>query len=157
MYFFTYGYDIIICGQKQEISKYFCVWKLRFCNSKLKEFNTKPCLALRKKAAGIGEIKLRIIHTADLHLDSSMKTYLEGDKAIKRKDELTLNFSRLCENAQDLGVKAIIIAGDLFDTKSVAKKVAGIVLAQINKYRDIQFYYLRGNHDRESFISFIRG
>lgn len=100
---------------------------------------------------------MKIIHTADLHLDSSMKTYLEGDKAIKRKDELTLNFSRLCENAQDLGVKAIIIAGDLFDTRSVAKKVAGIVLTQINKYKDIQFYYLRGNHDRESFISFIRG
>ena len=100
---------------------------------------------------------MKIIHTADLHLDSSMKTHLEGDKATKRKDELTLNFARLCESAKDLGVKAIIIAGDLFDTKSVTKKVASIVLTQINKYKDIQFYYLRGNHDRESFISFIKG
>ena len=100
---------------------------------------------------------MKIIHTADLHLDSSMKTHLEGEKAAKRKDELTLNFTRLCESAADLGVKAIIIAGDLFDTKSVAKKVASIVLTQINKYKDIDFYYLRGNHDRESFISFIKG
>ena len=100
---------------------------------------------------------MKIIHTADLHLDSSMKTHLEGDKATRRKDELTLNFARLCESAEDLGVKAIIIAGDLFDTKSVAKKVASIVLTQINKYKDIDFYYLRGNHDRESFISFIKG
>ena len=99
---------------------------------------------------------MKIIHAADLHLDSPMKTHLDGEKAEKRKNELTLNFSRLCETAADLGVKAVLIAGDLFDTKSVSKKVASIVLSQINKYENIDFYYLRGNHDRESFISFIK-
>ena len=99
---------------------------------------------------------MKLIHVADLHLDSPMKTHLDKEKAEKRKNELTLNFSRLCETAADLEVKAILIAGDLFDTKSVSKKVAGMVLSQINKYKDINFYYLRGNHDRESFISFIK-
>ena len=99
---------------------------------------------------------MKIIHAADLHLDSPMKTHLDGEKAEKRKNELTLNFSRLCDTAADLKVKAVLIAGDLFDTKSVSKKVANIVLAQINKYKDIDFYYLRGNHDRDSFLSFIK-
>jgi len=100
---------------------------------------------------------MKIIHTADLHLDSSMKTHLDDQKAKERKNELTLNFARLCSTANRLGVKAIIIAGDLFDTKSVSKKTALSVLNEIVKNKDIDFYYLRGNHDRESFISYIKG
>ncbi|MCR4648449.1 MAG: metallophosphoesterase [Lachnospiraceae bacterium] len=99
---------------------------------------------------------MKIIHTADLHLDSAMKTHLDSEKASERKNELTLNFSRLCETAESLGVTGIIIAGDLFDTKSVSKKSAAAVLNQIIKFDGIDFYYLRGNHDRESFISFIK-
>ena len=99
---------------------------------------------------------MKIIHTADLHLDSSMKANLDGSKAKERKDELTLNFSRLCEEAERLDVKAIIIAGDLFDTKSVSKKVALSVLNRIIKYSKIDFYYLRGNHDKESFMALVK-
>ena len=99
---------------------------------------------------------MKIIHTADLHLDSSMKTHLDSQKANERRNELTLNFSRLCDTAEDLGVKAIIIAGDLFDTGSVSKKVANAVLMQINKHSGIHFYYLKGNHDKNSFIGYIK-
>ena len=99
---------------------------------------------------------MKIIHTADLHLGSPLTAHLDAQKGSERKNELTLNFSRLCDLADDLGVKAIIIAGDLFDTESVTKKVANAVLTQINKFKDINFYYLRGNHDRDSFLSFVK-
>ena len=99
---------------------------------------------------------MKIIHTADLHLDSVMKTNLDASKAKERRNELILNFARLSDMAVTLGVKAIIIAGDLFDTKSVTRKSAATVLAEIVKHSGIEYYYLRGNHDKESFINFVK-
>lgn len=99
---------------------------------------------------------MRIIHTADLHLDSAMKTNLDAQKAKERRNELTLNFARLSDIAESLDVKAIIIAGDLFDTKSVSRKVSSVVLSEIIKHSSLQYYYLRGNHDRDSFINYVK-
>lgn len=98
---------------------------------------------------------MRIIHTGDLHLDSSMRTNLDERKRKERKNELTNNFERLSETALKLGVTAIIIAGDLFDTKSVSKTVARAVLVEIEKHPSITYYYLKGNHDRDSFVNYI--
>ena len=98
---------------------------------------------------------MKIIHTADLHLDSSMKTNLDSVKAKERKNELTLNFGRLVKFANENEVSAILIAGDLFDTKSVSKTVAKAVYNNIISNPDISFYYLKGNHDKDSFAHFI--
>ncbi len=98
---------------------------------------------------------MKIIHTADLHLDSPMKSNLDESKAKERKNELTSNFARLIKSANDLDAKAILIAGDLFDQKSVAKRVAKVVLNEIVKNPGIDFYYLKGNHDGNSFVNFV--
>lgn len=98
---------------------------------------------------------MKIIHTADLHLDSSMKTNLDSAKAKERKNELTLNFGRLVDYAAKNNVSAILIAGDLFDTKSISKTVARAVYNNIISNPDISFCYLKGNHDKDSFIHFV--
>lgn len=99
---------------------------------------------------------MRIIHTADLHLDSVMKTNLDPSKAKERRNELTNNFVRLSQTAHELDAKAIIIAGDLFDGKRVSKGVAKIVLSEIRRNSNIDFYYLKGNHDQDSFTNIIK-
>lgn len=99
---------------------------------------------------------MKIIHTADLHLDSAMMANLDNDRARERRNEILLNFARLCDNAERLSVSAILIAGDLFDKKSVSAKAAKVVLNEIEKHKDIAFYYLRGNHDKDSFINYIK-
>ena len=98
---------------------------------------------------------MKIIHCADLHLDSKMNTHLSKDKARERKNELLRTFERMVDYASKNEVTAIIIAGDLFDTDSVSQKTQNVVIEQIRSHADISFYYLRGNHDANNFLSVL--
>ena len=95
---------------------------------------------------------MRIIHTADLHLDSKIDG-LPTNKSKIRREEIICTFERLVEYAAKNNVSAIIIAGDMFDTAQVTVKTKERVLLAIKKYSQIDFFYLSGNHDDENFIS----
>ena len=60
-------------------------------------------------------MNMKIIHCADLHLDSNMTSNLTSEKARERKRELLLTFHRMIQYAADNDVRAILISGDLFD------------------------------------------
>ncbi len=90
---------------------------------------------------------MKIIHTADLHLDSAIDT-LPTDKSRVRRDEILHTFERMCEYAKMSGVKAMIIAGDAFDGARVSKKTAGRFAEAVKSAADTDFLYLSGNHDR---------
>ncbi len=90
---------------------------------------------------------MKLIHCADLHLDSKLQTWLSEEKAKERRDELLSNFPRLVEYAHNNGVFGILIAGDLYDRNSASKHAENAVMATIAGNRDIMFYYLPGNHD----------
>ncbi len=96
---------------------------------------------------------MRIIHTADLHLDSPLGTNLKSIKQKERKRELLLNFERLIEYAKNYSVDAIIIAGDLFDKARIAFKTREYVFNLINDNPMIEFILITGNHDENSFVS----
>ncbi len=96
---------------------------------------------------------MKMIHTADLHLDSALNTNLDREKAKERKNELLMCWVRMVEYAHENDVSAILIAGDLFDKKVISAHASRTVLEMINKYPDIAFYYLKGNHDDSSFIN----
>ena len=63
---------------------------------------------------------MKIIHCADLHLDSKMTANLSKDQARERKREILRTFTRMVEYASKNDVRVILIAGDLFDTRSVS-------------------------------------
>ncbi len=90
---------------------------------------------------------MKIIHCADLHLDSPMRAHLDPVKSKERKMELLETFRNMVNFAAQENVSAILIAGDLFDTKRVSKMVMNAFLRQIETHPDLDFYYLRGNHD----------
>lgn len=94
---------------------------------------------------------MKIIHTADLHLDSAIDS-LPPEKGRIRRDEIVRTFERLCEYAADNGVNAVIIAGDAFDGARVTKKTAGRFIEAIKNCEKTDFLYLAGNHDDENFI-----
>ena len=96
---------------------------------------------------------MKLIHCADLHLDSKMTSNLTKEKARERKAELLNAFDRMLRYAVKHQVEAIIIAGDLFDTKNVSAAARNAVKNGILDHPDIQFFYLRGNHDADSFLS----
>lgn len=95
---------------------------------------------------------MKIIHCADLHLDSKMTANLDRKKAKERKIELLNTFSNMVNYAAENDVKAIIIAGDLFDKRAVSKTASNAVYQAVADNPDIDFYYLKGNHDEDSFL-----
>lgn len=96
---------------------------------------------------------MKLIHCADLHLDSKMSSNLTKDQARERKNEILRTFSRMVEYADKNQVSGIMICGDMFDTRNVSATARNIVKAEIESHPDIHFFYLKGNHDEDNFIS----
>ena len=90
---------------------------------------------------------MKIIHCSDLHLDSALGCNLSAAQAKARNAELCAAFGHLVQYAVREQVRAVLIAGDLFDSAHVSARTADFVLEQIRSARDVTFFYLRGNHD----------
>ena len=96
---------------------------------------------------------MKFIHTADLHLDSKMESNLNTEKAMLRRTELLDTFERMVSYAAENNVRAILIAGDLFDKLHIRKTAKKRVLEQIASNPEIDFLYLQGNHDKTDFLA----
>ncbi len=94
---------------------------------------------------------MKIIHTADLHLESKMESNLSKEQAAQRREELINTFENIIDYARDNGVEIILISGDMFDKSSIRKTAMIRVLDLINSNPGISFMYLKGNHDCEAF------
>lgn len=96
---------------------------------------------------------MKMIHCADLHLDARMTSNLSKEQARQRKTELLDTFARMIRYAADNEVEAILIAGDLFDSNHVSASARNVVRGEIAAHPEIEFYYLRGNHDTDSALA----
>ena len=92
---------------------------------------------------------MRLIHCADVHLDSPLTSHLDRRRAAERNQELMNTFSRMADYAEEEGISAILIAGDLFDRKRVSSAVRNVVYSVMTDHPGVSFFYLRGNHDME--------
>lgn len=100
---------------------------------------------------------MKIIHTADLHLESSL-IRLTPDQIKERKAELFERFAYMVDYAVRIAARLFIIAGDLFDTENISKRAAERVANIIERHPGIDFLYLRGNHEGRAFtdkLSFL--
>lgn len=96
---------------------------------------------------------MKLLHCADLHLDSKMTSILDKERARERKAELLHTFQDMISYAVQNNIFHILIAGDLFDTGNISAGARKLVISEITGHPDIRFYYLRGNHDRDNFLS----
>ena len=80
---------------------------------------------------------MKIIHCADLHLDSRMTSNLSPDKAKERKNEILNTFVNMVDYASAHEVDAIIIAGDMFDTSNISALTRNTVERTIRSHKDI--------------------
>jgi len=99
----------------------------------------------------------RFIHTADVHLDSPLRSLaLKNDDAAKIVANATrqsfINTVDLCISED---VDALLIAGDLYDGKLRSMKTAAFFASQMRKLtqKGIRVFIIRGNHDAESKIT----
>lgn len=95
---------------------------------------------------------MKIIHCSDLHLDSKMNSNLNKEKQKERRNEILITFQKMIQYAKKEKVKIILIAGDLFDSNKISVKAKNIVKDAIISNEEIEFLYLRGNHDEADFL-----
>jgi DNA repair exonuclease SbcCD nuclease subunit len=99
----------------------------------------------------------RFVHTADLHLDSPLRSLALRNAALA---DLVGDASRqaliaivdLCLEEQ---VDALVIAGDLYDGEQTSMKTARFLAGQMERLHQagIHVYNIRGNHDAMSRIA----
>lgn len=90
---------------------------------------------------------MRFIHCADLHLDSKLETNLDSSKAKTRRKELITAFENVVSFAVQNSVRAVIVAGDLFDHNKVTERTVLTIAQIIESAKEIDFLVLAGNHD----------
>ena len=90
---------------------------------------------------------MKLIHCGDIHLDSRMESNLPAEKARERNAEICATFTRMIRYGLDHEVRAVLIAGDLFDTARASSQTVQFVLDRIRDAKNMDFLYLRGNHD----------
>jgi exonuclease SbcD len=99
----------------------------------------------------------RFVHTADIHLDSPLRTLALREPALA---ELIGGATRkafaavidLCFAEQ---VDALLIAGDLYDGEQTSMKTARFLADQLRRVHEagVRTFVIRGNHDAESRIT----
>lgn len=95
---------------------------------------------------------MKIIHTADLHIGSALSDFSRESRKV-RKAELMDAFKRLVEYADANDIKKILLSGDIFDKDKVNKTDKDYFYQIIEANQELDFYYLKGNHDLNSAIN----
>lgn len=97
---------------------------------------------------------IKLIHTADVHLDSPLQTLALRDSELQEKVQGASRnaFTRIVEQALEQQVAAVLISGDLFDRTARSPKTAAFLLAELTRLKeaDIKVFYIKGNHDAQN-------
>ena len=90
---------------------------------------------------------MKFIHCADVHLGSKMESKLPKEKSDERKSEVRTAFRNMVKYAEENGIRVIALSGDVFDSDRPLKKDKEFFYSVVKNNPEIDFLYLRGNHD----------
>lgn len=99
----------------------------------------------------------RFIHTADIHLDSPLRTLALRNAELSELIGLATrrSFVRIIDLCLEERVDALVIAGDLYDGDQTSMKTARFLAEQLARLHEagISAFIIRGNHDALSKIT----
>jgi DNA repair exonuclease SbcCD nuclease subunit len=99
----------------------------------------------------------RFVHTADIHLDSPLKSLALRDANLADLVDAATRqtFERIVDLCLNEDVDALLIAGDLYDGDQTSMKTAAFLGSQMRKLSDagVRVCLIRGNHDAKSRIT----
>lgn len=99
----------------------------------------------------------RFVHTADLHLDSPLRSLALLDQELAQLIGTATRqaFERIVDLCLDERVDALLIAGDLYDGEQSSMKTARFLAEQLAKLHTagITVFIIRGNHDAAAKIT----
>lgn len=97
---------------------------------------------------------VRFIHTADLHLDSPLRSLAARNPELAERlhDASRKLLQRLIDTAIEEQVDALLIAGDLFDGEQEDVHTAMVLQRELRRLQalDIPVFIIWGNHDAET-------
>jgi len=97
---------------------------------------------------------IKILHTADVHLDSPLRSLALRDPELRDqvRTATRTSFTRIVDIALAENVAALLIAGDLFDGAERSARTAAFLTLQLERLRErgIRVFYIKGNHDAEN-------
>ena len=99
----------------------------------------------------------RFVHTADIHLDSPLRTLALRNPELSDLIGLATRrtFIRIVDLCLEEQVDALLLAGDLYDGEQTSMKTARFLAEQLRRLDEagIQTFIIRGNHDALSKIT----
>ena len=100
---------------------------------------------------------IRLLHTADIHLDAPLKSLALRDAALRETVEAATraSFERMIELVLSERMAALLIAGDLFDGQQRSARTAAFLIAQMDRLRSagVRVFIIKGNHDAQNPIT----
>ena len=98
-----------------------------------------------RESGGSADTMIRILHAADLHLDSPFQG-LSREKAAQRRGEQRGMLLRIAQAAREQQADLVLLAGDLFDADSPYSETARL-LEQVLPQIGVPVFIAPGNHD----------
>lgn len=91
-------------------------------------------------------MSIRIIHTADVHLDAAFAG-LGSEKGGRKRRAIRNTFSRTTAAARDWPADVLVIAGDLFESERCEPDTIGFLKSEFKRLDPIPVVVAPGNHD----------
>lgn len=100
---------------------------------------------------------VRILHTADLHLDYGFTPGLLPYNRIKdRRRDLLETFDRIIGIAKDERAELLLISGDLFEHRYIQTSTVNYVNQKLKGLSETYVFILPGNHDPYHLIHYYK-
>lgn len=91
---------------------------------------------------------MRLVHTADIHLDTSFAAAgLPPAFGNRRRQSLRDVFRRIVRRAADWPADALLVAGDVFEGERIAPDTVAFVQAVFKEAAPLPIFVAPGNHD----------
>ena len=89
---------------------------------------------------------VKILHLADVHLDSPFKnaSYTES---VKRRDDTRRVFANALGYAEKCGASVVLLSGDLFDSEFYTENTVSFLIDAFKSMPQCRFVISPGNHD----------
>ena len=89
--------------------------------------------------------KIKLLHAADLHLDSPFECLPDGKAAQRRQEQREL-LTKIAQTAENEQVELVLLSGDLFDSDSAYTETAE-ELVKVLGGTSVPVFIAPGNHD----------
>lgn len=88
---------------------------------------------------------MKIVHFADLHLDSAFAW--AGPAANRRRENLRKTLKRIADRAQEVEAQALFCGGDLYEHERVSRDTAAFLRSTFAGLQPMRVFLAPGNHD----------